>query len=91
MKVRLKPPSSPEPNSEQGRESPSVPEATPTSNLSIPVRIKVVDAVTTSHADGLRPYTIYYILASRKDGGEWCLHIVCIHANCPNIISGRFQ
>ncbi|XP_064382621.1 sorting nexin-14-like [Halichondria panicea] len=68
MKVRLKPPSSPEPNSEQGRESPSVPEATPTSNLSIPVRIKVVDAVTTSHADGLRPYTIYYILASRKDG-----------------------
>ena len=74
MKVRLKP-LSPEPNSETGRESPSVPEATPTSNLSIPVRIKVVDAVSTSHADGLRPYTVYYILASRKDGGERYLYI----------------
>lgn len=85
MKVRLKRASS-ESDINAGRESPSsVADVTANSCLPVPIRIKVVDAVPNNHtdgskradgsrrtADGLRPFILYYILATRRDGGEGC-------------------
>ena len=50
----------------EGRESPLVGEATPTSQQFTPYKAQVIDSVT--HTDGIRPYTVYVILV-RKGGG----------------------
>ena len=51
----------------EGRESPSIGEATPTAQQSTPYKAQVIDSVTQT--DGIRPYTMYVILV-RKGGGK---------------------
>ena len=79
-------------DSELGRESDVVNEATPLSappiSRSVPIKVKVVD--TESFVEGMRPYTMYVIMTTRKDGGKivvvgegisiilWC----CIDLQC---------
>jgi len=70
MKARLKPEQALEvDNEDNGRDSPSV-VSQQDSSVSV-VRIKVVDAevINNGLADVYRPYTVYYILATRKIDG----------------------
>ena len=83
-KLRLKRDPSEQTDDGDGRESPSVPEArspSPLPVLPVPIRIKVVDAVTNPANESLsvRPHTVYYILATRKDESEMLSIYTC---NC---------
>ena len=54
----------------EGRESPSIGEATPTSQQLAPFKVQIIDV--TTHSDGIRPYTSYVLLVRRQGGKEVC-------------------
>ena len=82
-KVRLKREPSEQTDDGDGSESPSLPEArstSPLANLPVPIRIQVIHYDVTNPANdslSVRPHTVYYILATRKDESEM-LSILCI-------------
>lgn len=58
----------------EGRESPSIGEATPTTQQLAPYKVQVIDVITRT--DGIRPYSLYVLLV-RREGGEIILQ--CTH------------
>lgn len=51
----------------EGRESPSVGDATPSSRQPTQYKVQIIDV--TTQTDGIRPYSLYVLLV-RKEGGE---------------------
>ena len=51
----------------EGRESPSIGEAMPTTQQLAPYKVQVIDVITRT--DGIRPYSLYVLLV-RREGGE---------------------
>ena len=79
--------------SAEGRESPSVGEATPSTRQPTRYKVQIIDVNTQT--DGIRPYSLYVLLV-RSEGGEaksvsQCIHTMesCIVALCPNCEIGE--
>ena len=54
--------------SAEGRESPSVGEATPTTQQQTRYKVQIIDVDTRT--DGIRPYSLYVLLVRREGGKE---------------------
>ena len=51
----------------EGRESPSVSEATPSTRQPTRYKVQIIDVITQT--DGIRPYSLYVLLV-RSEGGK---------------------
>jgi hypothetical protein len=59
--------------SAEGRESPSVGEATPSTRQPTRYKVQIIDVITQT--DGIRPYSVYVLLV-RSEGGESSFSLV---------------